>query len=100
MLGADSRFPGLLVRDVLVLERLDLGVGRRPVDDRLAVDDDGACSHGVAPQTVKWPVNPGNVVVLLMVSIGPVPSQVMSTVTDRPPRVTIVPVNARLLQRR
>jgi hypothetical protein len=80
------------VRDVLVFERLNLGVGRRP-------------STSVSPSTttvpvatpsrrmpVKWPVKPGNVVVLLVVSIGPVPSQVISTVTDRPPRVVIVPV--------
>jgi hypothetical protein len=40
---------------------------------------------------VKCPAKPGNVVVLLVASISPVPSRRISTVTERPPRVVIVP---------
>ena len=36
-------------------------------------------------------MKPGNVVVLLVDSIGPVPSQLMSTATVRSSRVVIVP---------
>ena len=41
------------VRDVVVLERLDLGVRGRAVDERVAVDHDRPGRHGVAPLALE-----------------------------------------------
>jgi hypothetical protein len=96
---ADRDQRRLRVRDVPLLERLDLGVGRRPIYERFAVDHHPAGRHGVAPLAGEVAGEAWDVVVLLVVSLGPMPSQVISTVTVPAAARSDRAGDARLLQR-